>query len=136
MFKGICVAAAFAALTTGCITYAPSPATTVVPISRTTTVYFTDDHAAVIRAHYAGQTRGPGRGRGRHGGLPPGIAKNLARGKPLPPGIAMQHLPPDLVRRLPPVDRRFEYVVVAGKLLLVEVATQIVHDVLLEAVFG
>jgi hypothetical protein len=29
-----------------------------------------------------------------------------------------------------------EYVVVAGKLLLVEVATQMVREVLLEAVFG
>jgi hypothetical protein len=29
-----------------------------------------------------------------------------------------------------------EYVVVAGKLLLVEVATQMVREILLEAVFG
>lgn len=29
--------------------------------------------------------------------LPPGIAKNLARGKPLPPGIAKKALPPDLL---------------------------------------
>jgi hypothetical protein len=29
--------------------------------------------------------------------LPPGIAKNIARGKPLPPGIAKRTLPTDLV---------------------------------------
>lgn len=32
--------------------------------------------------------------------LPPGIAKNVARGKPLPPGIAKKVLPNDLVRTL------------------------------------
>ena len=34
--------------------------------------------------------------------LPPGIAKNVARGKPLPPGIAKRALPNDLVRALGP----------------------------------
>jgi hypothetical protein len=68
--------------------------------------------------------------------LPPGIEKNLARGKPLPPGIAKQHLPSDLLVQLPVAPRGLEYVVVAGKLLLVEVATQMVREVLLEAVFG
>ena len=33
--------------------------------------------------------------------LPPGIAKNLARGKPLPPGIAKRQLPAPLVAELP-----------------------------------
>jgi hypothetical protein len=32
--------------------------------------------------------------------LPPGIAKNLGRGKPLPPGIAKRDLPNDLVQKL------------------------------------
>jgi hypothetical protein len=32
--------------------------------------------------------------------LPPGIAKNVARGKPLPPGIAKKAVPADLVRTL------------------------------------
>jgi hypothetical protein len=32
--------------------------------------------------------------------LPPGIAKNLARGKPLPPGIAKKEIPAALVAKL------------------------------------
>jgi hypothetical protein len=87
-----------------------------------------------VRAYYDGHSRG--NGRGRNGGLPPGIEKNLARGKPLPPGIAKQHLPADLVVQISAPPRGMEYVVVAGKLLLVEVATQIVREILLEAVFG
>lgn len=69
------------------------------------------------------------RGRG-NGGLPPGIAKQLARGKPLPPGLAKQQVPPAQVRTLPPARDGFEYVVVAGKVVLIETATQVVHDIL------
>ncbi len=64
--------------------------------------------------------------------LPPGIAKNLARGKPLPPGIAKRGLPGDLIVRLPPVPDGYERVIVAGKILLVEIATQVVHDILVD----
>ena len=34
--------------------------------------------------------------------LPPGIAKNVARGKPLPPGIAKKALPSDLLLAVSP----------------------------------
>lgn len=36
--------------------------------------------------------------------LPPGIAKNVARGKPLPPGIAKRAVPRDLLVLGPKVD--------------------------------
>lgn len=71
-------------------------------------------------------------GNGRAGGLPPGIAKNLARGKPLPPGIARQVVPRHVLVQLPPVENGFEYIVVAGKILLIEIATQVVHDILVD----
>ena len=64
--------------------------------------------------------------------LPPGIAKNLERGKPLPPGIAKRALPGDLQVQLPPVADGYERVIVAGKILLVEIATQVVHDILVD----
>ncbi len=66
--------------------------------------------------------------------LPPGIVKNLARGKPLPPGIAKQALPRELVVQLPPVKDGYERVIVAGKILLVEIATQVVHDILVDVI--
>ena len=113
----------------------PPAAPAVVTAGPAAAVSFGAEHAALIRAYYAEESSGRGRGRGRNGGLPPGIAKNLQRGKPLPPGIAKQYLPPDLLVRLPPLSAGLEYVVIAGKLLLVEIATQAVRDVLIDALF-
>jgi Ni/Co efflux regulator RcnB len=66
--------------------------------------------------------------------LPPGIAKKLARGGTLPPGIAKRRLPDALVVRLPPVPRGYERIVVDGRVLLVEIATRVIHDVLTEII--
>ena len=63
--------------------------------------------------------------------LPPGIAKNLARGKTLPPGIAKRYLPPDLAALLPQRPG-YEPWLVGGDVLLVETATGIVVDMILD----
>jgi hypothetical protein len=97
-------------------------------------VRFSKDEISIIRAYYERTERAgrPERKSGRQ--LPPGIAKNLDRGKSLPPGIAKQALPTDLLAKLPPTTPGFDRVVVDGKVLLVEVATQIVHDILTDIV--
>jgi len=97
------------------------------------TTSLTDAQVKMIRDYYAGASGG--NGKSKNNGLPPGIAKNLQRGKPLPPGIAKQYLPQDLVLRLPRAGDGLEYLIVAGKLLLVEAATQVIREVLLDAVF-
>ena len=102
-------------------------------------VAFTRDEIAIINGYFAQHpvNTGPGQQKKqKNKGLPPGIAKNLERGKPLPPGIAKQQLPGDLIRRLPPVRPGYERVVVDGRVLLVEIATQVIHDVLMEAVYN
>lgn len=65
--------------------------------------------------------------------LPPGIRKNLARGKPLPPGIAKKVAPPELVSRIALPDGH-ELVEVGLDVLLVEVATGVIHDVLMDVI--
>lgn len=65
--------------------------------------------------------------------LPPGIRKRLARGKPLPPGIAKQVAPAGLRSRVRLPDG-YQIVEVGLDVLLVEVATSIVHDILMDAV--
>jgi len=106
-------------------------------------VVFSDKEISVIQAwyreqhdiarHHGGGGK-VGNGKGSKG-LPPGIAKNLRAGKPLPPGIAKQALPSDLLHRLPPPPRGYERIEIAGKILLVEIATQVIHDVLEDIVF-
>ena len=99
-------------------------------------VVFTKDEIAIINDYYARYPVNTGAGQyKKNKGLPPGIAKNLARGKPLPPGIAKQVLPQDLVRQLPQVQAGYERVIVDGRVLLIDVATQVIHDVLMEAVY-
>ena len=65
--------------------------------------------------------------------LPPGIRRNLERGKALPPGIAKKSPPTELRSRLS-VPERFEVVEVGLDVLLVEVATGVIHDVLMDVI--
>ncbi len=106
-------------------------------------VVFSDGEIVAIRAYYdnAGSSTGSagGMGMGMSGGLsalPPGIAKNLGRGKPLSPGIAKQVLPIALVNTLPPVPEGYERIIVAGKILLVEIATQVITDVITDVLLN
>ena len=61
--------------------------------------------------------------------LPPGIRRNLQRGRPLPPGIAKKSVPDELQSRLQ-IAEGYELIEVGLDVFLVEVATNIIHDVL------
>jgi Ni/Co efflux regulator RcnB len=101
-------------------------------------VVFTDDEIRIIGAWYSEHGSNSHQGNGKHKnknkGLPPGIAKNLQRGKPLPPGIAKQHLPDGLIKTLPAPPKGYERIILDGKVLLVEIATQVIHDILVDVV--
>ena len=99
-------------------------------------VVFTDGEISIIHAYYRDHAVSRKGKKKNDKGLPPGIAKNLQRGKRLPPGIAKRALPTGLIDRLPLPPNGFERIIVAGKVLLVEVATQVIHDVLEDIVFG
>ncbi len=68
--------------------------------------------------------------------LPPGIAKNVQRGKPLPPGIAKRGLPTDLESRLPTLREGLERVIVGDDVTIIEEGTRIVVDVLEDVLRG
>lgn len=98
-------------------------------------IRFSTEEARIIRAFYEHhQQSGESSKKKGRGSLPPGVAKNLGRGKALPPGIAKQVLPGELVGTLPPVPGGYERVIVDGKILLVEIATQVIHDVLTDII--
>jgi hypothetical protein len=63
--------------------------------------------------------------------LPPGIRRNLVRGKPLPPGIARQAVPGPVLRGLPHHEGH-EWLVCGTDLVLVAIAGAIVADVIFD----
>ena len=99
-------------------------------------VEFSKNEINLIAEWYSdhGTPSAHGNGKKKPKGLPPGIAKNLARGKPLPPGIAKQVLPQGLTALLPPPPHGYERIIVDGKVLLVEVATRVIHDILVDVI--
>ncbi len=60
--------------------------------------------------------------------LPPGIAKNVARGKPLPPGIAKRAVPAELIAVGPKVDKSVSFSIVGN--VVVATKSGVVIDVL------
>jgi hypothetical protein len=97
-------------------------------------ISFSDHESSIIRTYYRDQGASKSKKNEGRKTLPPGIAKNLQRGKPLPSGIAKQVLPIGLIDLLPPPPRGFERIEVAGKILLVEIATKVIHDILEHAI--
>lgn len=65
--------------------------------------------------------------------LPPGIRRNLARGKPLPPGIAKRYAPANLSQRLR-VPQGYQLMEMGRDVLLVEVATNLIQDILFDVI--
>lgn len=77
-----------------------------------------------------------GKGRGKHEGLPPGLAKRdqlppgLAKRDTLPPGLRRDSLPQDLHAKLPPPAPGTERVLIGGDLVLIDIATNAVLDIM------
>ena len=90
-------------------------------------IVFSTDEATQIRAYFGANPQAGTES------LPPGIRKNLARGKPLPPGIAKKVLPRQLEQALP-THEGFQRLQVGLDVFLVEVATGIIHDVLMDVI--
>ena len=65
--------------------------------------------------------------------LPPGIRRRLEKGKALPPGIAKKSAPDEL-RVQVDLPEGYELVEVGLDVFLVEVATSIIHDVLMDII--
>ena len=64
--------------------------------------------------------------------LPPGIAKNLTRGKPLPPGLATRNLSDQFAAALPKPSG-YQWVGAGTDLVLIDLTSRVVADVLANA---
>jgi hypothetical protein len=69
-------------------------------------------------------------GLAKKGTLPPGLAKQLARNGRLPPGLEYRSLPHDLIVELPPLQRGYKYVIVDDRVMLIKAASNLILDVL------
>ncbi len=83
-----------------------------------------------------GKSKNSSKNKGKNKGLPPGIAKNLQRGKPLPPGIAKRDLPSGLESSLPGKHDGYESLIVGNDVVLVEIDTGKIADIITDAVLG
>jgi hypothetical protein len=86
-------------------------------------VVFVDSDRGVFRDYYRTHREGVKP-------LPPGIAKNLARGKPLPPGIAKTRVPDVVLVKLPWRPPGYNFFLVGDRVVLVD-AKGLVADILL-----
>ena len=89
----------------------------------TVRVVFVDSDRGVFRDYYRTHREGVKP-------LPPGIAKNLARGKPLPPGIAKTRVPDVVLVKLPWRPPGYNFFLVGDRIVLVD-AKGLVADILL-----
>jgi hypothetical protein len=87
-------------------------------------IVFGDRDRAIISDYYRAA---PG---GGPKSMPPGHAKQLARNGTLPPGIAKKQLPGDLIGRLPPVPRGYDRVIIGSDVVLVQLSTNTIMDVI------
>ena len=69
----------------------------------------------------------PGLAKRQH--LPPGLQKHIARTGRLPPGLEKRRLPGDL-RSLLPIRSGQDYRVVGNDIVLIEIATELILDVM------
>lgn len=110
---------------------APSPA-------RVRVARFDADQERLIREWFrSGYNRRdlpPGLARRR--ALPPGLAKQIEKNGVLPPGLdrRFEPLPRDLEDRLPRLDAGFERVILGGDVLLIEMSTSRILDLLKDVV--
>ena len=97
-------------------------------------IHYVEDDDGSYSDKYKG--KGKSKNKGKNKGLPPGIAKNLQRGKPLPPGIAKRNLPPGLDSSLPDSHHGYERIIVGNDVVLIEIDTGEIADIITDAVLG
>lgn len=104
------------------------PVRVIVPDRDRQTVY------TYYRTEYAHVRCPPGLAKKGNGCLPPGQAYVPVRnvyvvGQPLPPTVVYQPVPPVLVERLEPVPPGYGYVQVDNDVLLMDMATRMIADI-------
>jgi Ni/Co efflux regulator RcnB len=102
--------------------------------------YFNDQHRTYAR-HYYTQQYGhakscpPGLAKKNNGCLPPGQAKKLSVGQPVPAGVTFYPVPQPVVMHLPPPPYGYRYARIGNDIVLVQEQNRLVIDIIIN-VFG
>ncbi|WP_373065721.1 hypothetical protein [Zavarzinia sp.] len=102
---------------------------TVVPVPSvpSVTILFPSSDRQLISNYYL-------RNSGSVADLPPGLRRQLVTRGHLPPGLAKKALPPGLASQLSPVPAGYERLIAGPDVLLVEIATGLIVDILRDVV--
>jgi Ni/Co efflux regulator RcnB len=98
--------------------------------------YFNDQHRTHARQYYSehyGSAKRcpPGLAKKNNGCMPPGQAKKLAVGQPVPTGVTLYPVPQPVIVQLPPPPYGYRYARVGNDIVLVQNRNQIVIDVII-----
>ncbi len=87
---------------------------------------FSSDDLNIVIGWFANNTQAAA----ANDSLPPGLLRQLRERGHLPPGLAAKPLPPGLAKKLTPAPRGFDHVLIGHDLVLVELATGSIADVI------
>ena len=93
-------------------------------------VVFTDQDRTLIRDYYRVNYRSLPPGLAKQGKVPPGHAKRLARGQPIPPGLESRYLPENLERRLSRLPDDYVRVMIGADVGIMNVRTRVIMDLI------
>jgi Ni/Co efflux regulator RcnB len=102
--------------------------------------YFNDQHRSYARQYYTeqyshGKRCPPGLARKNNGCMPPGQAKQLSVGQPVPAGVTLYAVPQPVIVHLPPPPYGYRYARVGNDIVLVQNRNQLIIDIIVN-VFG
>lgn len=97
--------------------------------------YFSDQHRGYAREYYTqqyGNARScpPGLAKKHNGCMPPGQAKKLTVGQPVPAGVTLYPVPQPVVVQLPPPPYGYRYARVGNDIVLVRNENQLIVDII------
>ncbi|HWI80748.1 DUF1236 domain-containing protein [Ramlibacter sp.] len=97
--------------------------------------YFEDRHREAVRHYYVeqyGHARKcpPGLAKKNNGCMPPGQARKLAVGQPVPAGVTLYPVPQPVIVQLPPAPYGYRYARVGNDIVLVRNENQLIVDII------
>ena len=97
--------------------------------------YFSDQHRGYAREYYSqrysrAKSCPPGLAKKNNGCMPPGQARKLVPGQPVPAGVTLYPVPQPVIVQLPPPPYGYRYARVGNDIVLVRNENQLIVDII------